>query len=62
MNKGNIIFTILFFLGIGHLINKFGILKFLIGGLILALIVHSEASGSFIFLLMIYGVYKLLTK
>ena len=62
MNKGNIIFTILFFFGIGHLINKFGILKFLIGGLILALLIHSEAAGSFIFLLIIYGVYKLLTK
>ncbi len=62
MNKGNIIFTILFFFGIGYLINKFGMLKFLIGGLILALLIHSEAAGSFIFLLIIYGVYKLLTK
>jgi len=62
MKKGNIIITFLYLLGIGYLINKFGIFKFLIGGLVLAVIVAPNATGPWVFGLMIYGIYKFLTK
>ena len=76
MQKKNIIFKLLVLLGIGMLIERFGVLKCLIGGFILAFILsvlpmyetygvnngEDNASASFLFLIMIYGVYKLATK
>ena len=76
MQKKNIIFKFLVFLGIGMLIQRFGVLKCLIGGFVLSIILsvlpmyetygvnngEDNAGASFLFLLMIYGIYKLVTK
>ena len=73
MQKKNIIFKFLVLIGVGMLLERFGVLKCLIGGLIVSLICvgiepygvnngEDNASASFLFLLMIYGIYKLVTK
>tara|TARA_Y100001972_G_C7516978_1_gene260963 strand:- start:50 stop:265 length:216 start_codon:yes stop_codon:yes gene_type:complete len=69
----NMVTKILFFLGIGYLLNRFGVLKCLLGGLVISLLCvgiepygvnngSENAPGAFISLLVIYGIYKVITK
>ena len=71
--KKNIIFKFLVLIGVGMLLERFGVLKCLIGGLIMSLICvgiepygvnngTENAPAAFISLLVIYGIYKVITK
>ena len=71
--KKNIIFKFLVLIGVGMLLERFGVLKCLIGGLIMSLIcvgiepygVNNGTEGApsdFILLLVVYGIYKVMTK
>ena len=71
--KKNIIFKFLVLIGVGMLLERFGVLKCLIGGLIISLIcvgiepygVNNGTEGVpsvFILLLVVYGIYKVMTK
>ena len=71
--KKNIIFKFLVLIGVGMLLERFGVLKCLIGGLIMSLICvgiepygvnngTENAPAAFVFLLVIYGIYKVITK
>ena len=71
--KKNIVFKFLVFLGIGYLLNRFGVLKCLLGGLVISLLcvgiepygVNNGTEGApsvFVLLLMVYGIYKVMTK
>ena len=69
----NVVTKILFFLGILYLIDRFGVLKCLLGGLVISLLCvgiepygvnngTENAPAAFIFLLVIYGIYKVITN
>ena len=59
--------------GLGMLLERFGVLKCLLGGLVISLLCvgitpygvnngTENAPAAFIFLLVIYGIYKVITK
>ena len=59
--------------GLGMLLKRFGVLKCLLGGLVISLLCvgitpygvnngTENAPAAFIFLLVIYGIYKVITK
>ena len=71
--KKNIIFKFLVLIGVGMLLERFGVLKCLIGGLVISLFCVGitpygvnngveNTPSAFILLLVIYGIYKVISK
>ena len=71
--KKNYVMKFLVFLGLGMLLKRFGVLKCLLGGLVISLLCVGitpygvnngveNTPSAFILLLVIYGIYKVITK
>ena len=71
--KKNIIFKFLVLIGVGMLLERFGVLKCLLGGLVISLLCVGitpygvnngveNTPSAFILLLVIYGIYKVISK
>mgnify|MGYP001264364440 CR=1 FL=1 len=71
--KKNYVIKFLVFLGLGMLLERFGVLKCLLGGLVISLLCVGitpygvnngveNTPSAFILLLVIYGIYKVITK
>ena len=69
----NVVIKFLVLVGLGALLKRFGVLKCLLGGLIISLLCvgitpygvingTENAPAAFIFLLVIYGIYKVITN
>ena len=69
----NVVIKFLVLVGLGALLKRFGVLKCLLGGLVISLLCVGitpygvnngveNTPSAFILLLVIYGIYKLVTK